>query len=115
MTDSKYPWWVRLGIWGSYTRATITMLLWVTLLLGLVILVFEIVASPNGESTVESKSIFWGIIFLIGGIHYYLCRRWIDRHGDWTDIRPQWIEGWKLVVFLFALFIIIGVIKAGLE
>jgi hypothetical protein len=67
------PWWVEVGLFGVRTRAAAWVYFWLT--------VFLVAASAIGALFFPWLAL--GTLFAFAALWYYLCIRWVDRHGRW--------------------------------
>ena len=72
----RYPWWVKLSLWGLPNRAAVWAFVWLSVALA-VLCVGYAVAAPDWR-------FFGGVGFLLSALMYWLSVRWVDRHGSWT-------------------------------
>jgi hypothetical protein len=117
MEDIKYPLWVRLGIWGSSSRGMMTFLFWGAVILALGNAAYIIIAIVKEEASSMGEPFFWSVFFTLAAAHYFLCRRWVDKHSDWLVVRHHWIEGWKIILGIILVILagfIAGFVKANL-
>ena len=70
---SKWPLFVRLGLWGLPTRASAWSFCILSLLLAVGCVAYAIV---------DQRFIIGGALFL-AALWYYLSIRWVDEHGRW--------------------------------
>jgi hypothetical protein len=71
----KWPLWVRVGLWGVPDRVSAWTYLGISLAVAAVCIAYGFVG----------RRFFLGGIMLVAAFHYYLCIRWVDRHGGWDD------------------------------
>jgi hypothetical protein len=77
----EWPWWVRLTLLGTKSRAALWAWIWVSLALAVVLIIVGL--WTNGP--------FYTVLGAIGGplaaAMYWLTIRWIDRNGSWDAMR----------------------------
>jgi hypothetical protein len=76
----KYPWWVRLSIWGLPNRAAVWGFVWLSAALALGSVVYALIAG--------NPVMFVGLAFVVAALLYWLAIRWVDRHGSWDPKSP---------------------------
>ena len=92
MVQIKYPWWVKISLLGFSTKKPML----ITLIIGLLVNI----------SLVIYAQLPLAIVILVCNILFYLSIRWVDKKGDWSDIRNHWPSGFELI-FGFALMLIL--------
>src|SRR5262245_48436593 len=75
-----YPWWVKLGLWGVPSRVGAWAFVAVSLLAALA---FAGYAASTGD-----VRFYWGLLFLLSALMYWLSIRWVDQYGSW-DAGPS--------------------------
>jgi hypothetical protein len=71
---SRYPWWVKLSLWGVPGRGGVWAFVWLSIALALGCLVYGF----------WDRRFFLGVGFLFAALMYWLSIRWVDRHGSWA-------------------------------
>ena len=103
--QTKYPYLVRIGIWGIWSRSVANIFMNLCLFLcGIHVGAF--VFALFKESPGYNEYLFWAILFLIGTVHYWYCRNWIDRHGDWVNVKENWAKWWEILLALIFVVLI---------
>jgi hypothetical protein len=103
MGQIKYPFWVRLGIWGMSSRMMITVMYLVAILLMLIYLMVGLITLRSGNTELTMWSWAGIIFFFLSATHYYRCRTWMDTYGNWAAIKNHW-EGFMGVIIIFIFF-----------
>jgi hypothetical protein len=68
------PLWVKIGLWGLPRRASALFFFWLSIAITLGCVAYGFV-NPRW---------FLGSGLILAALWYYLCIRWVDRHGEWT-------------------------------
>jgi hypothetical protein len=92
MIKNKYPWWVKVSLFGFSTRKSMLIMLFITLIINVFLFY-------NSKYPLA-------IIFLIANFLYFISIRWVDKHGEWSDIKNQWAN-WKELSFGSFLILIL--------
>jgi hypothetical protein len=71
----RYPWWVKLSLWGLPNRAAV----WAFVALSLA----AAVGVAGYLLAVEHRRWYVGLLFLFAAAVYWLTIRWVDRNGSW--------------------------------
>ena len=69
----NYPLWVQFGLWGSPNRTTVWIWFWVAVGLALGSAVYGF----------WNPRFFYGLLFLLSALMYWVTIRWVDRNGQW--------------------------------
>jgi hypothetical protein len=79
MADRRaWPWWVRLGMWGVVTDFVAWMYVWICVVAAVVCLVIGTMGNRP-----QDRAVLIGIpLFVLAGVWYYCCIRWIRRSGN---------------------------------
>jgi len=80
----KYPWWVKVSLWGLPGRAYVLAFAWLSILLSAGTCAYLIRAGHPQWSV--------GLLFLGAALLYWLSVRWVDRHGSW-ERGAKWSRG----------------------
>lgn len=83
---SKYPWWVKLSMWGVPNRSG----LWVFFTASLAAAVGCVL-----YGALEDARFYLGIAFLFSALMYWLSIRWVDKYGSWDEhALPENSDDW---------------------
>jgi hypothetical protein len=96
MNQVKYPWWVKISLLGFSTKKPMLITLIIGLLVNIILFIFA--------------QLLLAIAVLVCNILFYFSIRWVDKNGDWSEIKHQWANGRELVfgfVLLFILYILL--------
>lgn len=74
----KRPTWVRLGLWGIYTRHAAMSFVWVSLAL----------AVGSGVYGIFNPWGFFGLGLAFSALWYWQAIKWVDRNDRWADGQP---------------------------
>ncbi len=88
----KYPWWVKISLLGFSTKKPMIITLIAGLLVNISLFIFA--------------QLPLAIVVLVANLLFFLSIRWVDKKGDWSDIRNHWANGFE-VIFGFALMLIL--------
>ncbi len=85
---TRFPWWVRAGLFGTTSRAVLLVYLWgiVTLTLGAGVVFAISLDRPEVLPFLFRHPAYSGAMILVGVLgsaHYYLTLRWVDRRNKW--------------------------------
>jgi len=95
---TEYPLWVKLGIWGCGSRQTIQIFIWLSIGLALAILLnigWRLVFLKEG---IDGGSFVTFCIFTLAFLHYYGSRRWVDKNGNWEEVKSNWASGFQMML-----------------
>jgi predicted transporter len=73
----RYPWWVKVSLWGLSTKASA----WVFVGLSLM----YVVGCVAYAVTAGDPRWYAGLLFLLAALIYWLSIRWVDQHGSWES------------------------------
>jgi hypothetical protein len=78
----RYPWWVKLTLFGSKTRRS--QWLWVSFefFVGLVLVYLALTETNAGARFLQVIAALWAFTLAAASV---LTIRWMDRHGEWTQ------------------------------
>ncbi len=69
------PIWVRIGMWGIAGRGVAVVFMWFSFL----------VAIAGALYGFRDPRFFASVSFVLAGVWYWLCIRWMDAHGGWEE------------------------------
>lgn len=72
-TRKEYPFWVKMGLWGVPGRAGMWGFVWLSV----------VCAVACGVYGLWDPRFFFGLLFLVSGLMYWLTIRWVDKNGVW--------------------------------
>jgi hypothetical protein len=72
----RYPWWVKVSLWGSADRAAVWAFVWMCVVMAVGCVVYAVLAP-------DARFFGLGVVSLLGALAYWLSIRWVDRHGSW--------------------------------
>lgn len=70
----RWPWIVRVGLWGLPTRGTAWACFWLSIIISVACVGYGF-ADPR---------FFSGGALVFAALGYYLSIRWVDRHATWS-------------------------------
>jgi hypothetical protein len=71
----RYPWWVRVSLWGLPGRAAVWAFVGLSLLAAVGCCVYA--------AWVGNPRWYAGALLLLAALMYWLSIRWVDRYGSW--------------------------------
>ena len=74
---SHWPAWVRIGLWGINSRMAVWLFIAISFALA--------VGSCLYANTRNKPYFYWGSIFVLSGVWYYLALRWVEQNGGRLD------------------------------
>lgn len=75
MKRADYPWWVKVSIFGVPGRGGLWACVAISLVLSLGCLIYGF----------RDPLYFFGVLFALAAVPYWLSIRWIDAHGSWGE------------------------------
>ena len=92
--ETKYPCWVKVSLLGSRKRQAVKNWAIVPLLL-FTFNFADIIYIYYTEKRWDEISIKWSIAFLAIFLFYHFSIRWVDKHGDWDNIKLRGLKAEK--------------------
>ncbi|MGE5355388.1 MAG: hypothetical protein ACM3PT_04050 [Deltaproteobacteria bacterium] len=97
MVQIKYPWWVKISLLGFSKKKHLV----ITLLIGLLV----------NTSLFVFKEFPLAFVVLACNILMYFSIRWVDKKGNWSDIRNHWPSGFELIFGFVLMWILYFLLK----
>lgn len=94
--EKNYPWWVRVSIWGSYKRRTVKWFAVASIVVSILFFA-SLVYDLTKKETELGTDLGVGMVFFIIFLLYYYSMVWVDRNGNWENIREHWASVGQLL------------------
>lgn len=71
----RYPWWVKLSLWGLPNKASVWAFVGVSILCA--------IACVGYAASAGKPAWYAGLLFLVAALIYWQSIQWVDHHGSW--------------------------------
>lgn len=111
----EYPFWVKIGIWGCGSRKTLQFFMWISLSLALIGILSIVWDSAKRTKPMDTNVFILTTLCLIASLHYFVSRRWVDRHGQWENIKMHWASGPQMLLGVILIFAVYATTVLGIS